>query len=167
MVFDNFNLPPTTIMHNGFFDSAALTNAIRDWYAKNDYFVQVPSYRQEYQEAGKKYEQKWEGNKKITEYVRYHVNVMVNVHHLNEVEVIKDGQKIKTSEARVIVQVSPKLELDWQDRFKGKKFVKWLDKFFREHILKYKIGDYWEDMALIEGVNMAQVIREALGVEIR
>ena len=157
----------TTIMHNGFFDSAALSNAIRDWYAKNDYFVQVPSYKQENRETGKKYNQEWEANKKITEYVRYWVNVTVHVHNMNDVEIIKDGQKIKTSEAQVWVKIDPILELDWQDNFKGGKFMKWLDKIFREKILKYKIGDYWEDIALAEGVSMAGAVRNALGVEIR
>jgi len=57
--------PSTTITHNGFFDSAALTNAIRDWYLKNDYFVQVPSHKQEIKETGRKYDQDWKGEKKM------------------------------------------------------------------------------------------------------
>lgn len=159
--------PSTNILHNGFFDSAALTNAIRDWYLKNDYYVGVPSYKQEIRETGRKYDQEWTGQKKITEYVRYHVNVTVRVHGINDVEIIKDGQKIRTTEAQVIVKVDPILELDWQGKFKGGKFITWLDKFYREKILKYKIGDYWEDMVLAEGGSMAGVIRNALGTEIR
>ena len=162
-----FPQPSTNIMHNGFFDSAALTNAIRDWYLKNDYFVQVPSYKQEIRETGKKYDQDWEGNKKITGYVRYQVNVGVHVHNINEVEIVKDGQKIKTSEGQVWVKVDPILELDWQEKFKGGAFMAWLEKFFREKILKYKIGDYWEDMVLAEGGSMASAIRNALGVDIK
>ena len=91
----------------------------------------------------------------------------MHVHNMNDVEIIKDGQKIKTSEAQVWVKIDPILELDWQDNFKGGKFMKWLDKIFREKILKYKIGDYWEDIALAEGVSMAGAVRNALGVEIR
>ena len=159
--------PSTTITHNGFFDSAALTNAIRDWYLKNDYFVQVPSHKQEIKETGRKYDQDWKGEKKITEYVKYKVDVTVHVHNINDVEVIKDGQKIRTSEAQVFVKVDPILELDWQKKFSGTKFLSWLDKIFREKILKYKIGDYWEDMVLAEGGSMASAIRNALGVEIR
>jgi len=67
----------------------------------------------------------------------------------------------------VFVKVDPILELDWQKKFSGTKFLSWLDKIFREKILKYKIGDYWEDMVLAEGGSMASAIRNALGVEIR
>lgn len=167
------DLPSTIIQNNGFFDPDALSDAIRDWYLSNKYFVELPSYKFEILETGKKYDQEWTAKKKVTEYVRFHVNVTVRVHDMNEVEIIKDGQKIKTTEGKVFILVAPKLELDWQKRFEDKKsktkdkFLKWLDKFFRQHIIKYKIGDYWEDMALAEGGSMAGAVRAALEAEVR
>ncbi len=164
-------LPTTIIQHSGFFDPGELGDAIKNWYLKNQYFVDIPTYKFEILETGKRYDQEWAAKKRITEYVRFHVNVAVRVHDMNEVEIIKDGQKIKTTEGKIFVLIAPKLELDWQKRFEAKgtkgKFLKWLDKFFREHIIKYKIGDYWEDMVLAEGGSMAGAVRAALGAEVR
>jgi len=165
-------LPVTLIKHRGFFNYSKLLQSVRHWYIDDDYEVlDMPKFKQKYPSpTGTEYELEIHGEKKVTEYVKFHIDVFMRIYNLRDIEIIQEGKKIKLQDGQVQIEVRPILELDWQKRFSGPgwwgKFLQELDEFYRKYIIKYKIGDYWEDMVLIKGTQLARVIKEALGQEV-
>ena len=164
--------PVTLIKHRGFFSYSQLLQSIRGWYVDDDYEVlDIPSYKQKFPTAtGTEHEMKLHAEKNVTEYVKFHIDIFMRVYNMRDIEIIQDGKKMKLQEGQVQIEVKPMLELDWQKRFKGpdqwKKFLGYLDEFYRGYIIKYKIVDYWEDMLLLKSAQLARTIKEALGQEV-
>ncbi len=167
-----FDQPVTLVKHRGFFNYSELSQAIRKWYIDDDYEVlNMPMYKQKFPTTtGVEHEFKIHGEKNVTEYVKFHMDVFIRIYNMRDVEIIHEGKKLKMQEGQVQVEVIPVLELDWQSRFKGPKpwkdFLSALDEFYRNYIIKYKIVDYWEDMVLLKSSQLARVIKEALGQEV-
>ena len=167
-----FDVPVTLVKHRGFFNYSNVLQAIRKWYVDDDYDVlNMPMYKQKFPTpTGVEHEVKIHGEKNVTEYVKFHMDIFLRVYNLRDIEIIQDGKKMKLQDGQVQVEVIPKLELDWQKRFIGpepwKKFLKALDEFYRNYIIKYKIVDYWEDMVLIKAGQLVRVLKEALGQEV-
>ncbi len=164
--------PVTLVKHRGFFNYSDLLQAIRKWYIDDDYEVlNMPMYKQKFPTTtGVEHEFKIHGEKNVTEYVKFHMDIFMRVYNMRDVEIIHEGKKLKMQEGQVQIEVIPVLELDWQSRFKGPKpwkdFLSALDEFYRNYIIKYKIVDYWEDMVLLKSSQLARVIKEALGQEV-
>jgi len=164
--------PPTLVKHRGFFSYSKLLQAIRMWYVEDDFEVlNIPKYKQKYPTpTGTEHEMVIKGEKNVTEYVKFHIEIEMRVYNLRDIEIIQDGQKTKLQDGQVMLYVTPILELDWQKRFKGPKpwkgFLEALDKFYRGYIIKYKIADYWEDMVILKGAQLVKTIKEALGQEV-
>jgi len=163
-----FPQPVTFIKHRGFFNYSELLQAIRKWYIDDDYdMLNIPMYKQKFPSAtGVEHEFKMHGEKKVTEYVKFHMVIFVRVYDLRDVEIIRDGKKVKLQEGKVQVEVSPVLDLDWQKRFGGSKFLQALEEFYRKYIIKYTIVDYWEDVVLLKAAQLSKVIKESLGQEV-
>ncbi len=164
--------PVTLIKHRGFFDYSKLLQAIRKWYVDDDYdVINLPMYKQKFAgPTGVEHEFKIHGEKNVTEYVKFEMDVELRVYNMRDIEVIRDGKKIKTQDGQIQIAVQPKLVLDWQKRFKGpppwKKFLESLDDFYRNYIIKYKIVDYWDDLCLLKGSQLARLIKDTLGQEV-
>lgn len=163
--------PDTIIRHRGLCRFNGLVTAINQWYVDDDYVTQMIGYEAKVPSPmGAEQDVKIQGTKDITGYVRFHLRVWLKVSNLRDVELIQDGKKLTLQEGQIRIVITPELELDWQNRFKGKgqwgNFLVWLDEFYRKHIIKYKIGDYWEDMLLIKSGQLAKVIKEHLGQEV-
>ena len=166
-----YELPSTLIKHRGFFDYSAFLQTVRKWYADDDYDFNASSYKQKYPgPTGTEHEFRFIGDKRVTEYVKFHMIVIARVYSLRDVEIVQDGKKVKLQDGQLQVEVIPEIEFDWQNRFKGagvfKSFIAGLDDFYRNYIIKYKISDYWEDMVLIKSGQLANAIRHVLGQEV-
>ena len=161
--------PATIIKHRGFFNLDKVLKTITDWYKNEDFDEEfnITDYKYKIPSpSGAEYEIRISGKKKVTGYVMYEIRVILWVFDLREVELIKDGEKIKTNEGRIIVEIYPELHLDWQNRFGGNKFLQRLQEFYHDYIIKYKIKDYWEDMCLIKAGQLIKLVQETLSQEV-
>ena len=164
--------PVQLIKHRGFFNYSDLLQAVRKWYIDEDFDVlDMPMYKQKFPgPTGTEHEFKMKGKKNVTEYVRYEIEFFMRVYNLRDVEIIQDGKKIKVQDGQIFFEISPVLELDWQGRFKGAgpfaPFIKALDEFYRNYIIKYTIVDYWEDLCLLKALQLTRLIKEKLGQEV-
>lgn len=161
-------LPTIYIKHRGFFDFSKALKTIGTFYREEDFhMVYFPKHKAKPPRAtGVEHEIEYEGKKRVTDYIMLHINVFFHVFDLRDVEIIRDGKKLKLQEGKVAVEIYPMLELDYQKRFDGNKFLQWLQDFYHNYIIKYKIGDYWEDMVFIKANEMAKQIQSALGQEV-
>lgn len=166
------DFPVTLIKHRGFFNYSALLQSMRKWFVDDDYDVlNIGMHKQKgITPMGVEHEFKMHGDKAVTEYIRFHIDIVMRIYNMRDVEIIQDGKKLKLQDGQVQIEVIPALEFDWQNRFVGPKpwrnFLDALDKFYRKYIIKYKIGDYWEDMLLLKAAQLSKVIKENLGQEV-
>jgi len=161
------DLPGQLIRHRGFFNYEAIIKSINDWYAYEDISYDISAYKYKIPSPmGMDKEVKIKGSKKLSEYVKMGIDVRLQVFGMRDVELIQDGKKSVVQEGQLRITISPKIEFDWQGRYKGNKFYEWLGELMQKKILKYKIDDYWEDMVLLKAMELAKLIRTTIGQEV-
>lgn len=158
-------MPTTYIKFKGIFSYSEVMQAIRKWFKDYDYEFHEPKHQWKAPAEGIEAEIKIKGDRKVNEYVRYYIEVFIRTFDMKEVEVVKDGQKMKMNDGRILVEVGGKLELDWQNRFGGNKFLQNLQNFMNKYILKQDIGEHWEDDLLFKIMDLTKMVREKLGHE--
>lgn len=158
-------MPLTFVKHRGLFSYAEFINGIRNWFRENNYEFHEPKHQWKAPPEGVEVEIRINGNRKVNEYVKYHINMFLKIYDMKDVEVVKDGQKVKMQDGKVTVEISGKLELDWQNRFGGNKFLQGLQDFLHQFIIKQDIGDHWEDDLLFKLMDLTRAIRTVLGQE--
>lgn len=159
------DMPLTFVKHRGLFNYAELMNGLRNWFRDHGYKFHEPKHQWKVPAEGIEVEIKIKGDRKVNEYVKYHIEIFLRVYDMKDVEVVKDGQKVKMQDGKVTVEITGKLELDWQNRFGGNKFLQGLQDFLHQFIIKQDIGDHWEDDLLYKLIALTKFIRITLGQE--
>lgn len=164
----DYGIPLQIIKHRGFFDHEKLISTLQGWFFENGYdpavnLKQKPSALR----LGNDFIYKIKGNKKVTDYIKFYVEVSLKEYNVQSVELIQDGKKVKTNEGEILIEISGKQEADWQKRFAGKgAFIKWLGDILEKRILKYRINDYYEDKLLAEVLGLVGLLRDTMGQEV-
>ncbi len=159
-------MPAFLIKHRGFFEQTQLMSTINDWLGDLRYYSNIVFKQSGGGPSGKNYYIEITGDRKVSEYVKFHIKLLGKLDGVKDVEIIKEGKKIKTNEGHVHIDILPTLEIDWQARFDGNKFLKALGDFLENYILKYKISDYWVSMIVGEMTGLAEKIKQTLGQEV-
>jgi len=164
-------MPITVIRHRGYFDYDKLFQTWQGWYGEQGFFF--PNIGDQILHPHKISDFGWEdrmlfsGDKRVTEFVRFRIELKVVLQNMKDVEVVQEGKKRKLTEGLVLIEVIPYIQFDYRGIFDGKgKAVEWMGKVLQKYILKYKIGDYWEDMLMDMAGNFARTLRHALEQEI-
>jgi len=158
-------MPNTIIKHKGLMNFPKVIETIREWLQNEDFTVDETKHKVKKDSAGSEYELEFSGDRKINEYVKYSFKVVIRAWGVKQVEITKEGQKTKTYDGRVHIDVIPSYELDWQKRFGGNKFIQSLQKFYETYIIYRDINDQWEDDLLLKSVELVRAVREVLGHE--
>lgn len=158
--------PSNMIRFRGIFSFSDVMKAIKKWLVDRDYEFNEPTHKWKVPAEGVEAEIKITGDRKLNEYVKYWITVGVKTWDMRDVEVVKDGQKMKLQEGKIAIEVGGKYDLDWQKRFGGSKFLQGLQDFMHKFILKQDIGQKWEDDLFFQMVDLTKVIREKLGHEV-
>jgi len=163
---DKFREMPTSfVKYRGMFNYSEVLQTVRKWFEEQNYSFEEPKHQWKAPAEGIEVEIKIKGVRKVNEYVLYWIDIFFRVYDMKDVEVVKDGQKVKMQEGKVTVEIGGKLELDWQNRFSGNKFLQSVQDFLHKFIIKQDIGDRWEDDLLIKIMNLTKTIRTVLGHE--
>ena len=165
-------MPITMIRHRGFFDYEKLVQTWQDWFAEQDFDYPSSDFQtihpQKLTDFGWEVRAEFFADKKVTEYVKFIFKLRVILQNMKEVELIVEGKKRKLMEGLATIDIIPLIQFDYQERFpEGKgKIVEWMGKALEKYILKYKIGDYWEDMLLDMSTALAKELRHVLEQEV-
>ncbi|MBD3361238.1 hypothetical protein GF358_00430 [Candidatus Woesearchaeota archaeon] len=155
------SFPVIYIKHKGNFDFNKLMKDIKSWYDENDYDFHVPKHKHKSDEE----EVKISGERKITGYIKFYINVEFRIFDFKTVEVIKDGEKIKTNYGRIALEVIPGYDLDYEKRFGTTPVLKAIREFYHKYIIKRKLEDYWEDELFLQASGLIQTIKKSLEYE--
>ncbi|MEK6857712.1 MAG: hypothetical protein AABX39_03950, partial [Nanoarchaeota archaeon] len=114
--------PPLVYKHKGFLNIPELVKFVRGWLSSELYlFFETKHVHKSDEDEIEVY-----GKRKLNEYVQYTLYVEMKAEEISEVEIVKEGQKIKTQKGRIKVTVHGTMNLDWQKRFAGNKFLQYI-----------------------------------------
>src|SRR3989344_221844 len=132
MVQTEFGGPVTYIRQKGYFDWADLLKSIRGWLKDEFYNVEETKHKHKPNEQ----EVEMSGFRKLNEYVKYYFDIKIRTENVAIVELIKDGKTVKTQEGNVWIELSARMELDWQRRFGGSEFLQSLQNLLKTNYNK-------------------------------
>ena len=85
---------------------------------------------------------KWTGAKKVTDFFKFQVEVEIKIKNLKEVEVLKEGIKVKTNDGRLTIEVEGILIKDYEGKFETSGFLKFLRGVYEKWIIPSRIDEF-------------------------
>ena len=159
------SIPTSTIKYIGFVDERKLLTTIRAWLIDEGFEFKEPVYKNKVSADGLEVEIKIKGEKKVNSYVKFWIALQIWIREIKEVPIVKDGVQQLAKEGKVWIETSGYLELDWQDRFGGSKFLQALQDIYHKVILMKTIETKWWDTLYYKIYKLNSVIRNTLGFE--
>tara|TARA_Y100000310_G_C20632958_1_gene789609 strand:- start:303 stop:812 length:510 start_codon:yes stop_codon:yes gene_type:complete len=124
----------------GLFDFSELYKGLFKWFEVHDYDFYEKEYVKTDTARGEDLTLKWEANKE-EDYVKYVIEIDFMVLGMRNVEVEKDGLKLKTNQADVEIQLSAYLILDYGGSM-NKKFGNIGRNFYEKRLAKDRIDQH-------------------------
>jgi hypothetical protein len=129
------------IKWKGPFDMTELYKTIKYWLDFNGYGDEKKSFREEkYVERikgeAKQVEIKWSGEKEISKYFSYVIEITYFIIGLKKTKITKDGKEYETDKADLELRLSASIITDKKNKFKDKELLK---KFYDKFIIKDRI----------------------------
>jgi hypothetical protein len=156
---------PYIIEYKGIFDLEGLYRLIIKWLQDRSYEFHEKTYKHKPGMVGKEQEMKWEAWKKVNEYIRYWFDIYIHVWDMNEVEVIRQDQKVKMIKGRLRLMIESRVDRDWQGTFKKSKTLKRVRDFYDKYVTFKDMTGVWGDMLHYKIVKLQNEIKEYLGME--
>ncbi len=132
---------PLKIRYKGLFDWTGVYRYVNQWLVQHQYRFYEKRYKDKLDTAlGNELEVDVYGEREVSEYYAYYVEVNYHLWESREVPVVINGQQTKLWQGRVHIQISGKVITDWQKRYKGdNKTHKFMETFLNKVILKNEI----------------------------
>ncbi len=89
----------------------------------------------------------WKGEKKVTDYFKYEVNVKFVVEALKNVEINQGGAKISTNSGGIGVEIKGTLVRDYQGKFELSAFNKFLRGVYEKWVIPARVEEYKTKLA--------------------
>lgn len=134
--------PPSITQFYGIFKLKDLLALIRGFLSDAGYDVIETKFKQKVKDASE-IEADYECELKYNHYAKFKINVSVKIEDMKDVEV----DKVKAQQGRVNIELKGEIELDYDARFEGNKFLEFLRDFYHKFILHETIENvYWDNV---------------------
>ncbi len=157
---EKIELKRLTLQYSGLFDFEGLLALLTDWsknygylWHESDYKHKVPS------PFGGEQELYWTIKKNVTPYIRFEIKLYMHVFDNREVEVEINGKKKRLTSARLYIWFDPSMSIDWQNRFKGGKFIAWLGQAYNK-LMKKDIESIYGDQIWYRTLNLHALMKQ-------
>jgi hypothetical protein len=149
----------------GIFDCEGLYRFIIKWLQDRSFEFHEKTYKHKPGMVGKEQEMKWEAWQKANDYIRYWFDIYIHVWDMQEVEVIKDNQKVIQIKVRIRIVIGGRVERDWQKAFAKKDYFRRVRGFMDKYLLYKDLTGVWGDIVHYKVVKLQNEIKEYLGME--
>ena len=154
------------VKFSGIFDYEQLMKTLRSWIVNQGYEFHETSVKYKVPSpSGSEIEYAWWGWRKVNSYVKYHIDIFFHFWHFHDVEVVRDGKKQKLQSARLQMEISGRVELDWTSRFGGSKMMQALADFYDNYIIRRDIDTIYGDQLYYRLYKFQRVAKEFLEFE--
>lgn len=130
------------IKQKGIFDFKDFYSYSYDLLIEEGYSVSEKVYSEEITGDSKKIDISWEASKTISDYFKFSIKINWTIIGLKEVEVMKEGKKVKMNNASVEIKVKGVLVKDYENRWENHPFWKFLRGIYERYIIRSRIDDY-------------------------
>ena len=165
------SLPPILIRYKGVFDFQGLYQLISDWLATYEYVTAEEKYLHKPGiTAGIDQDIIFKSEKKVTSYIKYDIKITLRLYEMSQSEVMKEGNKVLLTNARLDLVLEGDISTDWQEMFKGKpteklgKIKTFAGKLLENVILRREMGGY-ADVLAYHLWNLQALIKKYLSLQ--
>lgn len=132
---------PLKIRYKGYYDWGGLYRLVWNWMANRQYRVHETRYKDKIDTAlGQEMEVNVWGEKEVTEYYKYKIEVAYHTWESKEVPVVMNGKEVMMMRGRIHIEIKGTIMTDWQGRYKEDNTVhKWMKMFLNKVVLKNEI----------------------------
>jgi hypothetical protein len=110
---------PLKIRYKGYFDWGGLYRLVWQWMQKRQFRVHEKRYKDKIDTPlGNELEVDVWGEKEITEYYQYVVEIAYHAWESREVPVIENGKQVMRMQGRIEIRIKGTVITDWQKRYK-------------------------------------------------
>lgn len=148
----------------GLFDFKELYRFLYMWLVDEGYLMIEKGYTEKVTQTGKEVEIEWNAFKKISDYFRFYLKVKWLILGMTTVEVEEDGKKIKMNKGSVEMVLTATLEKDYEHRWEGTSFLKFLRGLYDKYIVRGRI-DAYEEKIFTEGDEFLAQAKSFLAIE--
>ena len=137
------------IKYNGIFSFADLYKFCYDWLKEETGFDKLieNKYEEKIEGDSKKIKVEWTGEKKLTDYFRFDINVKFTIDNLTEVEINQGGIKVKTNKGSAKIEVKGILVKDYEGKFQRTAFNKFMRGIYEKWIITTRINEFEDKIA--------------------
>lgn len=154
------------IKHYGIFDLPGLYRMIYNWLVDRGFEVIERKVKHKAPTpAGEQDEIWWDAWLRETDYIRNWIHLIFFFYEIKEVDVVKDGKKKKLTRARIRIELTGKIETDWQKKWEKSAFLSNLQKFYEKYIIRKDIETIWWDKHYYNTLKLHAAIKEYLDQE--
>lgn len=139
----NYIIRGLKIKQRATFDMGELYKVMFRWFSRNNYDFQEKEYLEKANADGsKQLEIAWYGNKKISDYIKFHIDVKFLIIGLKSVEVEIGNIKRKTNQGDLEMRFDAWLEFDYEGKYESQPFVKFFRDVYNKYVIKSRIEGY-------------------------
>ena len=155
----------TKIRYRGVYDWEGLFRLMRGWFEAREYEFYERRYKHKSKHEGAELEINFEAWRDINEYARNVIKIYFHIWNAEEVEVVKDGKKKKMWDARMLIEFSGLVELDYDNHWEHSFFLRHLRNFYHEFVIKQEIDNIWTDKLWYKINDLQQECKRFLGMQ--
>jgi hypothetical protein len=146
------------------FDFGELYGFIYTWFIDEDYKFQEDQYSEKVTPKGKEVEIDWTAKKKISDYFRFAFKIKWRILGLKDVEVEKDGAKVKMNKGSLEIKITAVLEKDYENNWEKSPFLKFLRNIYNKYVIRGRI-DLYEEKIYSQADDILAEIKAFLSLE--
>lgn len=154
------------VKHEGIFDFKELYRFAYALALDEEYDLEERNYTEKNTAKGKEIEILWIAKRKISDYFRFKIQMNWLILGMTDVEVAKEGRKVKLNQGSLEIKFKAYLEKDYENRWETTAFLKFLRGLYDNYVIKSRISDY-EDKVAEEMVGMIEQIKAFLVLEVK
>lgn len=133
----------SSVKYGGIFSFKDFYKFCYDWLAEElGIEVSETKYEEKIKGNMKEIVAEWVGEKKLTDYFRFDLRVVIEGKPIENVEITQGGAKISTNKGSVRVSVKGTLTRDYEGKFEMSAFKKFLRGIYEKWVIKARIEEY-------------------------
>ena len=141
----------TKVKNSGVFDFKEVYSFLYTLFTDLEYSVEEKVYSEKTKGDKKEIDVTWLAKRKVSDYFRFQIKMDIKILAMSEIEVVKDGIKVKTNKGDFEMKIFAFLEKDYENRWENTAFLRFLRGIYDRYIVKSTLEGY-----------EAQVSKEAL-----
>ena len=130
------------INYEGLFSAKEYFKFLDTFFQEKLYNKREPVSMEKVEAAGKYVEQEIEPYKKMSDYAKFVIRINTKMFNVKEVEVEKDGHKIKLNQGRVAILIDGLIQTDYENRWSNAPFYIFMRTIYDKFIYKSYIDQF-------------------------